>query len=1241
LEVGTYFHESTFIGSGDFEAALSLQNRDLDETAGYITINVGDHNLRWSAWNEDVANGLAQVYQISQEAFSAMKDASSDDRGRMLVQGASETVSYLLRSVVRYCSKCLYFSDSVDREQCLARFSLFIEDYANELYEARTNMGFAAHSRSLFLDAYLYLLCLSHQMVVISQQKSVPEVLCERLSNRFRCLSQLCVDFVLKTGCHDLRIFYEDMRHHERRDRGIRNDQITARALVILHHTLQQASPMGRSFAELACTFLVKPVHETNNIRLLDQAWYDIFTLQPILEIDRRGIYRPGNRSTLSNGNWSAVKMLLDNLFALYPGSLDLRNPTLNDYIRSNLVRVYVLVNRWHWSTCEIALNSIYDFFAKRGLAHLSGEDPKGSPRFLEQTETNAILEVNIREPTFHIFLKLLAVGLRSIPQQYPSAKVKRVVWRYVPNHGRTYRKDEDVQRSDLDALQNHHDLLCTLVWTLPPGCRPRLENIRDLVDFHASHQEACRINVNAWKMLARIVVSRSDQDDDIDSLTSWFREIVTAMSQQYRLARAEAEMVQDMAHLRSLGQVSFDQVQMVVSKNQKNIIDTLLLAIAGMQEAFKTVRCADVARKLLEQSHVLDIFNMFDAGQKRTFNPVLQTLVVCQHYLKLEKQNIVRQESSEESQDYGSFDGLEDMVLDDSSATITESVDMDDFLSTGVAQLLSNVFGADAPVDESLLARLVEVWTGLVARSVSNGTKLWSQYLEAHSPDSWFRLRQTDSVRKWTPFFLSKILEYDHSSFEDNKDIMLSTWLVSLLDRESMLKFQHILTSAILNAGNDEGLTENPPFARDRDLGLFNITLNELRAGRISLIASVLSNMRITYELARGNQAELKSRYSQMLKQAMIAMKTTYQEVSQNETVVADPNVGGSYVSFVHQVVSMMQQHTLDICAIDKFFTDSAAFPLPLNDPGYVVGRIKRHESRLPESSGRKQLAFFLQTRSQAAAINNENQVLACQISTAMILAEQGSRFSGPTLREIFFAAILPAYLQATIEHDAGWILALPMMEAARQTHAETLYHVNFHNIVEAQAELHLIDILLHHLLLVLHSIKPPSDSQYSSRMYAIIASVFSTALPIVGLLDLAQRIHTTMPLYDRLGLLFECATYIRSLLSSTNHETQQTWPILLENVAPHNQYRTDLDFTRRNLVSELSGYWSKVGDEWTVRNTRVDSSCADEGAIRAKAVAAVEEFVECYRVLIGDEERVRSTEVDGYGLGLGDVML
>ncbi|GAB7344735.1 hypothetical protein MBLNU457_3205t1 [Dothideomycetes sp. NU457] len=1223
LEVGTYFHESTFIGSGDFDSALSLQDRDLDQTAGHITISVGDCNLRWSAWNEDVANGLVQIQQISQEAFSAIKGASSDDQGLMLVQGASETVLYLLRSVIRYCSSCLSFSDSIDREQCIARFSLFIEEYANELDEARTNQELAAHTKTLILNAYLYLLCLSHQMMVISQQELVPKDLREALSERFRSLSQLCVGSVLETGCHDLRTFYEDLRHHEKRDRGIRNDQITASAVVMLHYILQQAPSNGRSFSEMACNFLVKPVTDTTNVRLLDQIWYDIFTLQPFLEIDRRGIYRPGIHLNLNNDSWSAVKTLLDHLFALYPGSLELRNPTLNDYLRSNLVRVYVLIHRWHWSTCEIALNSIYDFFAKRGLAHLIGEEPKGSPQFLEQTQTDATLEVNIREPTFHIFLKLLAVGLKSIPERYLTAKVKRIVWRYVPNHGRTYRKDEDVQRSDLDALQNHHDLLCTLVWTLPPGCRPRLDSVHDLVDFHASHQEACRINVNAWKNLARIVISRSEQDDDIESLASWFREIIIAMSQQYRLARAEADKVQDMAHLRSLGQVSFDQVQTVVSKNQKNIIDTLLLAVAGMHEAIKTAKRVDVARKLLQQSQILDVFKMFDAGQKRTFGPVLQTLVVCQCYLKLDKQNVVRQESSEESQDYGSFDGLEDVVLDDATVTITRSGDMDDFLQAAVAQLLSNVFGAETPVDESLLARLVEVWTDLAARSVSNGAKSWSQYLEAHSPDSWFRLRRTDSVKKWTPFFMSKILEHDHTSFEDNKDIMLSTWFVSLVDRESMLKFQHIFTSAILNAGNDKDLTKNPPFARDRDIGLFNITLNELRAARTSLIAAILSDMRITYELARGNQAEVKRRYSEILKQAMMAMKTTYQEVSQKETATADPHVGGSYVTFVHQVISMMQQHTLDICAIDKFFIDSAAFPLPSNDPG-----------------GRKQLAFFLQTRSQAAAINNENQVLAGQISTAIKPAEHGGRLPGPTLREIFFAAILPAYLQATIEHEAGWILALPMMEAATQALAETLYHVNLNNLDDAQAEIHLFDILLHHLLLVLHSIGSPSGSHLNSRMYSIIASVFSTALPIIGLVDLAQRIHPTMPYGDRLELLFQFAIYIKSLLSTTQ-ETHHACPVFSETVAPHNEYRADLEFTTRNLVSELSGHWRKDGNQWTVRNKRIDSGFMDESADRARAIAAVDGFTENYGAAIRNERQAGLEESGDYGHGLVDVML
>ena len=58
------------------------------------------------------------------------------------------------------------------------------------------------------------------------------------------------------------------------------------------------------------------------------------------------------------------------------------------------------------------------------------------------------------------------------------------------------------------------------------------------------------------------------------------------------------------------------------------------------------------------------------------------------------------------------------------------------------------------------------------------------------------------------------------------------------------MLKFQHRLTEALLNELSMDPLLENLPFSRDR-LDGYAITLEDFSQRRLSLISSLLSNMR------------------------------------------------------------------------------------------------------------------------------------------------------------------------------------------------------------------------------------------------------------------------------------------------------------------------------------------------------------------------------------------------------------
>ena len=134
---------------------------------------------------------------------------------------------------------------------------------------------------------------------------------------------------------------------------------------------------------------------------------------------------------------------------------------------------------------------------------------------------------------------------------------------------------------------------------------------------------------------------------------------------------------------------------------------------------------------------------------------------------------------------------------------------------------------------------------------------------------------------------------------YESNKTAFISFWLKTLVERESLLKFQNEYTATLLNYDPTNPILANLPFVRDEVSGEFKITLTDFRARRLSLISSksldptvseirltppiaILANMRENYEETHNDSAQrglaLRLEYSEMLKSMMRSMKEIYQ---------------------------------------------------------------------------------------------------------------------------------------------------------------------------------------------------------------------------------------------------------------------------------------------------------------------------------------------------------------------------
>ncbi|KAK5136337.1 hypothetical protein LTR08_003710 [Meristemomyces frigidus] len=791
----------------------------------------------------------------------------------------------------------------------------------------------------------------------------------------------------------------------------------------------------------------------------------------------------------------------------------------VDEQVRAALTRCYYLVIRCGWWKCEVVLGSLFDFFARRNLAPLDNEKSGCSPRFLEELSSRPPLGMQAEDPSFHVLLKTLAVGLLGMRNdgRYSDKKIGGMAWRFIPIHSRLHGKDDKVRQTDIDALRNHHDLLCTLYFASPAGYRPRLDLLRDLVDHSTSHRDACRISVRSWSNLASFQASTDEPIESLRPFTLWFQEIIQSTISQYRLAKTEAEHESAVVKARGASAFAKGMLTAKTGRNQRQIAATLVDALAGLSRALRAAKKVSTATALVEGTRFWTVFTPFDAAEKRLLPALNEALKVAETALKTGRELGTGEKSqgSDESQDYGDPDALDEYVAMENQGTGAATIA--DLLLDPIGQLLSNVFGADNAVDDVTLVKLVDIWVQLAAESVRTRKRSWASYLDEYSANSWRQLRATEQRRKYTPHFLACVVRHAPGCLDDVRTDILTSWLVSLVDTEATLKYQHELTAALLNNLADEPLLSNLPFAKGTRTAVFHISLPELRQRRIAVISSVLSSMRNDFDNALYSRPQavidLRQMYSDMLRSVMQAMKGNFQDHQVSLTApsaVSNLDIHGAYVDFVQHVVSSLQEHTADICRVDPFFTDSSAFPLPSTDPTYVVGRLRGYVPKLAESKTRKLLATFMHTLVERAVVDGQQPNLVDQLCSAMNgVLERGST-SAPTLRYVVLTAIFPAYIETVLSTACSWILTLPLLRTCERVFDNLLYSVvlesedSIGGVVETmEAVLNAMYHPLKHALLHPDLLRLP----HVQKVLALIFNTGRSALTLCGYLQRATK--------------------------------------------------------------------------------------------------------------------------------------
>ena len=1237
LEAGTFFHQSTFIGSGGLSSCLHVTQRDLDIPAGHSIIPYNGKELHYSLWTEEASSELTAIVH----AFCRQVDISPNlgliSEPENLVKCALSKTSVFLRSIIKYLSTSLSFLDSVDRRPFITKM-LELVDHLFATTLSTTTVTWSNANLAQEIDRWstrtlTYVLAISGQLVQIARHPSCELVVGPEAELLVKKVSKALLKILLQKGCSELRVFLDENRRHREREAGIDAEKCYVECLVVTLHVLDQLNIPGGAFWDVINGEFSTEVAKINQIAAFERIWYSAFVFLPFVEFDSSGVLQVGRRFTVSNENWGFVKSMMNRLFSFYPESSSGNNSSLNAYIRTMLTRCHNLIRNWGWRKCETLLGGVFDFFARNGLAQLRHEESRGSPRFLELLGENPSLEVQPEDRAFHIFLKSLTLGLRGMRNVYPDKKIRGIAWRFIPNHGRIYRKDECIRQEDLDALRNHHDVLCTLYWASPSEFRPRVDLLRGLVDHSSSHREACRLNVRAWANLVRFQLSADEPYSSLQPFSLWYKEIVEQTITQYRLARTEAESHYEAANSVGDSDIPPKVLRATIKNNQNKVIATLRDALAGMKNAVNCAKDENLATCLLKDSAATDVLALFEAKNSNLNTVISEALEIFKVYaglqIRLRKQVIARQ-TNEESQDYGEWPDLDD---DFDAKTQKNCTHCFDFVQKPLWHLLSNIFGAEISPPEFVLRQAVDTWVMTIQWLVQSQRRSWGDYVGSYSPISWHQLRDTEQTRKFAAYFMSSTIENNRNIYKEHQQDFISAWLSSLVEREPTLKFQHRFTTILINTDPQNPLLQNLPFLVDSKTRCVSITASTFRERRLSLISSILSNMRDSYEeVMRDRPQDLgntRRELISLLKALMSAMKKNYQELQQASVVK------GAYVEFVQKVVEFLQQYTSDLCAVDKFFTDSVAFPLPATDPTYVVGRLRSYALKLGDSRTTKQLSIFIQTVSERAAVDNLQPYLVNQLHKAMSATYEAGDTTKPTLRRVLLQSIFPAYIEVSFRTPAGWIVSKPILQASSQMFNDLFYNFSITDSTSVEASLAIIISTFQVLCRVTKLLVDHSGLLEQPHVLHTLALVFQTITTMLPMLNYIQaRTQQANNVLPFLTYFKELSTFVTEVIAGSEASLA---PYFDEEAIPVAMVFDSIrEFCINELNQAMQTNWAKVEDQYfVVRGNMRKEVIVNIGTVeeeQCRTLSAIEGFYEVYRRFgsLGTEQQEKHRQRD-----------
>ncbi|KAI0843677.1 Mus7/MMS22 family-domain-containing protein [Hypoxylon sp. FL0890] len=982
LDVGVFFHERTLLGSGRLIKAFAEKPPDsLHHPRGCITFMLDEKVLRWGQWDAQTSSELGIVFDWIVDYLHS--DSPGSTGSASPVQAADFVLDYLQGHI--------NFSDLESEKHFAGRALEILRSFAGRLetlsIQSRDQVRVSTDvlGRSLIISVQILRICHSlNQLSEIFQ-----------LENAFTKIAKTTACQLFKTELVDIRNLYQDLQQRSFRERGIRNEHYSMACWVILIRVLEESRIPRSGFWDVVSSVIFNAdLNSISDAHTFERVWYDLFTLLPLGEFDNTGVVVPGRRYTKPLEGWALPQKLLKRVFQLYERN-SRQAPSFNDYCRGVISRCHYLIQQWGWRKSNGILGTIFDFFAARGLSHLRNEEVYKSPDFLEHLTLSPSLAILPEDRCFHIFLKLLALSIKSLENQGFTNDVRNMVARVLPNHNRQYDKEKDIHESDLAALRNHHDLLCTLFWAAPASLRPSVQTIEKLVSPGSSHKEACLISLRAWSQLSRFVMSLNEDPSTYKPFADWHKNVFQQVMEQY--LSAESDIQQQLARMSkdASKNISRDMMNAVIKLNRKGAMDVLHFSMKSFLDVIHHAPTLSAVSFALNHYQLDQIFKRFPfSSADFDWSSLRVALDILDFYItQIEK--FFDEGPAMVDHSWHGEDAI--MLLERKLAvpfvSMTRTVAGMDFRDSGLGPTSDRSICMEQAVSLAgrLAARLIHARLSRVSQFfVSGRYSIFQKMPNAIGSPS----------RRYRALFLTMLVDQGIEDFKDVGGSILDLFLMELVKPLNFLAYENRLALAMKRRGD--------PYLKDAVIEIGN---SPDYNSNMDLFARVVAVMRKTVRFAEiSRRQQLQLQFSKALRSTMEQMKLDL------KSITLDSPEHARYIEFVRSIVAVIRSQ--DLCPVDSYFYQiSREYSPSRQDPRLQIAGILSWGLKLEEGDTKavSGLFYLLFPNFKLALANG-------QLADEKVILQKG--MCNPHVFSFMLRSMFPAVIKTALQVPEGWVM-------------------------------------------------------------------------------------------------------------------------------------------------------------------------------------------------------------------------